>query len=154
MSRQEHIDALLARHWQSLRDLLGDGLLDVPGKQQPSSVGASVMATGIVQTAWVLHYVHDCVPLANVYLAWEPFAEARDGLMLWEAFVTRGAKGASDEEDATIGLDAFCAQLPTPGDADANETQRPLSLAAAAAMWAGWDLQPDALRAACVLVRA
>lgn len=99
-------------------------------------------------------HVHDCVPLADVYLEWEPFAEARDGLMLWEAFVTRGAKGATDEEDATIGLDAFCAQLPTPGDADANETQRPLSLAAAAPMWAGWDLPPDALRAACVLVRA
>jgi hypothetical protein len=119
-----------------------------------SSIGGSVMATGIAQVAWVLRRVHDCAPEADLYLRWEPFASVQEGLFLWEAFVTRGAKGATDEEDATIGLHAFCAQLPAPGDANADETERPLSLVAAAAMWAGWDLPPEVLGAACVLVRA
>jgi hypothetical protein len=119
-----------------------------------SSVGASVLATGMPQIAWVLRYVREHAPEAAVHLDWESFAEAQQGLLLWEAFVTRDAKGATDEEDATIGLNAFCGQLPTPGDANANETEHPLSLVAAAAMWAGWDVPADGLRSACVLVRA
>ena len=75
-------------------------------------------------------------------------------MLLWEAFVTREAKGATDEEDAAIGVNAFCAQLPNPGDANAKETEQPLSLTAAAAMWARWHVPADALRSACVLVRA
>ena len=85
---------------------------------------------------------------------WETFETERQGLLLWEAFVTKQAKGDTHEEDAAIGVAAFCAQLPTPGDANADDTLRPLSLVAAAATWAGWDLPPDALRQACVLVRA
>src|SRR5436309_3273334 len=111
-----------------------------------SNVGASVMATGIVQSAWILRLVHDRLPETELHLRWEPFAEARMGLLIWEAFVTKEAKGKTHEEDATIGLDAFCAQLPTPGDPNGDDTEQPLSLAAAAALWAGWDLPPEALR--------
>lgn len=119
-----------------------------------SSVGASVLATGMPQIAWILRHVREHTPEATVHLDWESFAEAQHGLLLWEAFVTRDAKGATDEEDATIGVNAFCDQLPTPGDANADETEHPLSLVAAAAMWAGCDVPADALRSACVLVRA
>ena len=102
----------------------------------------------------MLRYVREHVPEANVHLDWETFAATQQSLLLWEAFVTREAKGATDEQDATIGLNAFCAQLPTPGDANANETEQPLALAAAAAMWAGWQVPADVLRSAYVLVRA
>lgn len=45
-----------------------------------------------------------------------------------QAFVTKAAKGKSHEEDAAIGIKAFCDQLPTPGDADADDTpRRPVS---------------------------
>jgi hypothetical protein len=119
-----------------------------------SNVGASVLATGLPQIAWILRHLREFVPGAGVYLQWEPFATTQQGLLLWEAFVTREAKGQTDEEDATIGLNAFCAQLPEPGDADANGTEHPLSLAAAAAIWAGWPVPADDLRSPCVLVRA
>ncbi len=119
-----------------------------------SSVGASVMATGIPQLAWLLRHVREHVAEVDLHLQWEQFAAAQRGLLLWESFVTRDAKGKTDEEDATIGLNAFCAQLPTPGDLDASYTEQPLSLAAAAAMWAGWDLPAEDLRSPCVLVRA
>jgi hypothetical protein len=119
-----------------------------------SNVGASVLATGLPQIAWVLREVREHVPDATLHFRWDPFAETHQGLLLWEAFVTRDAKGATDEEDATIGVKAFCAQLPNPGDANAYETEHPWSLAAAAAMWAGWDVPAEALTSACVLVRA
>jgi hypothetical protein len=119
-----------------------------------SSVGASVLATGLPQVAWMLRHVREHLPKARLHFQWEPFAETQQGMLLWEAFVTREAKGATDEEDAAIGVNAFCAKLPNPGDANAKETEQPLSLAAAAAMWARWHVPADALRSACVLVRA
>ena len=119
-----------------------------------SSTGASVLATGLVQVAWLLKRLHEAVPQVPIHFRWEPFEESKAGLLLWEAFVTSDAKGGTDEEDAAIGVEAFCAQLPEPGDADADETERPISFVPALALWAGWDVGPEALRHACVLVRA
>lgn len=120
-----------------------------------SQVGASArMATGLVQMAWLMRLIRQRVPEAELHLDWQSFVQSRQGLLVWEAFVTRHAKGKTHEEDAAIGLEAFCAQLPTPGDSNANETEESLSLAAAAALWAGWDLAPEQLRAPCLLVRA
>lgn len=119
-----------------------------------SGPGGTVMATGLAQVPWLLRGIRELVPAANVHLRWAPFAAQRSGLLLWEAFVSGPAKGKTHEDDARIGMEAFCAQLPTPGDANADETERPFSLAAAAAVWAGWDVSADELRSACVLVRA
>ncbi len=119
-----------------------------------SQVGGSVLATATVQVPWILHYIHAQVPHVEVHLRWESFADARSGLLLWEAFVSGAAKGGTHEADARIGVRAFCNQLPSPGDAIAGETPRPFSLLAAAAIWAGWFLPPDDLRAPCVLIRA
>jgi hypothetical protein len=119
-----------------------------------SPVGSNVLTTGLPQVAWVLVRLREAASDLPAFTRWEPFDDARRGLLLWEAFVTKDAKGGSHEEDAAIGIKAFCDQLPTPGDADGDETPRPLSLVAAAALWAGWPLSPDALQQACVLVRA
>ena len=94
------------------------------------------------------------VPDVGVHVRWDSFAEQRSGLLLWEAFVSGAAKGGTHEEDARSGVQAFCDELPTPGDEIAGETQRPFSLLAAAAVWAGWDLPAEDMRRACVLVRA
>jgi len=123
---------------------------DVDAPAWSSGIGASVMTTGIVQMAWILGEL----PQVELHLRWSDFAQARRGLLLWEAFVTRDAKGDSHEADARIGLEAFCAQLPEVGDESAAETERPFSLAAAAALWAGWNLDPALLHESGVLVRA
>lgn len=127
---------------------------DAGGPAWSSNVGASVMATGIAQSAWLLARVREACPDAVLHLSWESFAEAPGGLLVWEAFVTGEAKGASHEEDASIGVQAFCAQLPTPGDAVAAGVHRPLSLVAATALWGGWPVQAADFHAPCVLVRA
>ena len=113
------------------------------------------MATGLVQLAWVLDRVLDAVPAATIQLDWDRFCADRAGLFLWEAYVNGPDKDAtgSHEADALIGVRAFCDQLPEPGDPRAREIQRPLSLAAAAALWAGWPLDLDQLRAPLLVVR-
>jgi hypothetical protein len=127
---------------------------DVNAPSWSSGPGGAVLATGLAQVPWLMRYIREQVPDAALHLQWTPFAAQRSGLLLWEAFVTGAAKGPTHEEDARIGMEAFCAQLPTPGDANADETERPFSLVAAAALWAGWDLPSRELRSACVLVRA
>jgi hypothetical protein len=119
-----------------------------------SSTGASVLATGIVQVAWTLRTLHRQMPSTPVFLQWEPFAAAQTGLFLWEAFVSRSAKGKTHEEDAAIGLKAFCDQLPVPGEPEGKEIDGAFSPAAALAIWAGWSLPHEELRRPGVVVRA
>jgi hypothetical protein len=127
---------------------------DAPSPSWSSSVGASVLATAMVQIPWTLKFIHERVPDLRVYVQWPLFAEQQDGLLLWEAFVSGIAKGETHEEDARSGVQAFCEQLPNPGDPGATETERPFSLLAAAAIWAGFDLPIEATRDGCLLVRA
>jgi hypothetical protein len=127
---------------------------DAPSPSWSSSVGASVLATAMVQIPWTLRFIHEQVPDLRVHVQWPPFAERHDGLLLWEAFVSGAAKGQTHEEDARSGVQAFCEQLPNPGDPIATETERPFSVVAAAAIWAGFDLPIEDLHGGCLLVRA
>lgn len=127
---------------------------DVGAPAWSSNVGASVMATGLVQAAWLLARLHTTCPEAQLHLRWETFEAARTGLLLWEAFISGTAKGQSHEEDAQIGVRAFCAGLPWPGDPKADDVERPICIAGAAALWAGWKLELECLRSPCVLIRA
>lgn len=108
----------------------------------------------MVQIPWTLRSIHEQVPDLRVHLDWPAFAEQQDGLLLWEAFVSGAAKGETHEDDARSGVQAFCEQLPNPGDPKAAETERPFSLLAAAAIWAGFDLPTEDTRSGCLLVRA
>lgn len=127
---------------------------DAPSPSWSSSVGASVLATAMVQIPWTLRYIHEQVPDLRVQVQWPPFAEQQDGLLLWEAFVSGAAKGDTHEQDARSGVQAFCGQLPNPGDPSAAETENPFSVLAAAAIWAGFDLPIDDMCGGCLLVRA
>jgi hypothetical protein len=127
---------------------------DTEAPSWSSSTGASIMATGIVQAGWVLRRVFEEVPHTPVSLTWESFAQRREGLLVWEAFVTRTAKGETHEDDARIGLEAFCLGLPDPGDPEAMEIPRPLSLAAMVCTWAGWPVPAGEFRRSGVVARA
>jgi hypothetical protein len=127
---------------------------DAPSPSWSSSVGASVLATAMVQIPWTLQFIREQVPDLRVNVHWPPFAEQQDGLLLWEAFVSGAAKGETHEQDARSGVQAFCEQLPDPGDPSAAETERPFSVLAAAAIWAGFDLPTEDMRGGCLLVRA
>lgn len=127
---------------------------DAPSPSWSSNVGASVLATAMVQVPWILRYTHDRVPDLPIHVGWPSFAEQKSGLLLWEAFVSGAAKGETHEEDARSGVQAFCEQLPNPGEASAQATERPFSLLTAATIWAGFDVPPEEMRQASLLIRA
>jgi len=127
---------------------------DAPSPAWSSRPGASALTTAMAQIPWTLRFIREQVPGLPVHVGWPPFAEQQNGLLLWEAFVSGVAKGETDEEDARSGIQAFCEQLPDPGDPSAAETERPFSLLTAAALWAGFDLPIEELRHPCLLIRA
>jgi hypothetical protein len=50
-----------------------------------AGAGSGAMATGLVQAAWILDAIHSRCSDATLHLDWESFADARSGLLLWEA---------------------------------------------------------------------
>lgn len=119
-----------------------------------AGAGSGAMATGLVQAAWILDAIHSRCSDATLHLDWESFADARSGLLLWEAFVTAKAKGQSHVDDARIAVSAFVASLPDPRTISTITAERPLSLAGAVALWSGWLHDPAALHTQSLVVRA
>jgi hypothetical protein len=115
-----------------------------------AGAGAGALTTGLVQVAWVLSELRNRVPAAAVYLDWSSFDAAGSGLLLWEAFVTDRAKGASHIDDATIAALAFREQVSAP---NAVSAERPLSLVGMASLWSGWSTDLSLLRSSCMVVK-
>lgn len=133
--------------WAELgRGRTGDG-----NRPWSAGAGSGVLATGLVQTAWVLRRV---VRLRGTALAttqpdrW--LAGAAD-LLLWEAFVSGPGKPAPGQvsqhaADAAIATETFADRLAQGTLAAGDVTCEPhsaFSLAWAAAMVAGATIEPD-----------
>ena len=119
-----------------------------------AGAGTGALATGLVQTAWVLDAVRALAPVCNLFFEWEHFAKSGCGLFVWEAFVTSQAKGATHFDDAAIAVAAFTKTVRNPPVASAVTAARPLSLIGAAALWCGWLNDRSALHSAPIVIRA
>lgn len=119
-----------------------------------AGAGAGVLATGIVQVAWILSELRSRGPNASPHLDWDQFRNAGSGLFLWEAFVSGGAKKKTHLDDATVAVDGFRDALPDPTHANAITADRPLSLLGAALIWSGWTDDVTFLRLPCLVIRA
>ena len=124
-----------------------------------SSVGATVLATGLAETVWVLSEVSQRIrssshPVPAVYLDWGAFAEAGDGLFLWEAMVTGKDKTGTHKGDALAACEGFRAALPDPVAKTAVKSSGDtMSLVGAAALRAGWSRDLRLLETPCLVVK-
>jgi hypothetical protein len=104
--------------------------------------------------AWLLNELRKRQPEAGIHLDWAAFAESRQGLFLWEAFVTDLAKATTHVGDAGVAVAAFRDALPDPTSANAVTAERPLSLLGTALVWSGWSDDVELLRAPCLVIKA
>ena len=119
-----------------------------------AGAGAGALATGVVQAAWVLRAIRVRCPKTDLHLSWSDLCASEEGLLMWEAFVSAGAKGVTHVDDATIAVAAFSAALPDPTSASAITADRPLSLAGAVGLWSGWLDEPITLHQVPLVIRA
>jgi hypothetical protein len=135
-------------------DMLGSARPGEGNRAWSAGAGTGALATGLVQTAWVLAAIRRRVTDTALHLEWEPFVRAESGLLVWEAFVSAAAKGVSHVDDATIAVETFVRALPDPRAASTITAERPFSLAGAAAIWSGWLDDPHALHTQTLVIRA
>lgn len=121
-----------------------------------AAAGAGSLTTiGLVETVWVLdevkHRVQRDIP---VFLDWNDFRRAGQGLFLWEAFVTVQDKGRSHFEDAKRAVLSFAAAMPDVMGANAISENSVYSLIGAALLGSRWSSELALLRPPCIVVRA
>ena len=121
-----------------------------------AGAGCGALATGIVQTAWILRELRTVVPKAKAFLRWAEFVEAKTGLFLWEAFVTGKAKTTTHEGDAQKAAHAFTAALPDPTTQSSVTPRGPevVSPIGASLVRNGWATDSAMLGQPCLVIRA
>ena len=135
-------------------------------KPWSAGAGASALAAGLTETAWILRETRRGleergVPPPATYLDWEEFTRADAGIFLWEAFVTGKAKGkgegaAEDQHvaDALTACKAFAASLPnSAAESPCEPSDAVRSLIGSAVLWSGWSEDLDVLHGRCVVVK-
>jgi hypothetical protein len=100
---------------------------------------------------WVFERIAKAVPNAKATIGLDRWRE-KNGLFIWEAFVTGAAKRATHGEDARAALEAFDARWP---DLKSDVTAEPaLNLAVAAALAAGLAIDAVEIGEPCIVVAA
>ena len=138
-------------------------------KPWSAGAGASAMAAGLTETAWILREIRRGLrdkgaSLPSTYLDWTGFADADAGVFLWEAFVTGEAKAtivaadaadtSGNAADALIACKEFAARQPNPAaDSDGEPSHSVRSLIGAAVLWSGWSRDLALLGAKCLVVK-
>lgn len=120
--------------------------------------GGTVLPTAIVQAAWILRSVREGSPKSAAFTSWSDFQDAREGLFVWEAFVSHKVKPTGHYEDALAAaheLAALASGGGDPGTASVVSDRRPvLSLIGAALLWAGWTDDLDFLHRSTPVIQA
>lgn len=119
-----------------------------------AGAGTGALATGLVQSAWILAEIRERVKSVPLALDWPTFVHQGRGLFLWEAFVSGSAKQATHVGDATVAVAAFVDALPEPLARNAVQESRVLSLIGAAALWSGLADDAGLLGTPCLVLRA
>jgi len=120
-----------------------------------AGAGSGALATGIVQTVWLLREIRRLAGKREVFLDWVSFAAGGSGLFLWEAFVTKRAKAKTHQDDAKAAVDAFASVMPSPLAANAIRPRGAVfSLLGAALLWSDWVTDPAVILKPCLVIRA
>jgi hypothetical protein len=113
------------------------------------------MATGLAESAWVFRKIRRAAGSPVIpTLAWDRFHNGEANLFVWEAFISGDSKVLSHQGDAEVAARAFLGHYPDIGEASLVKCSSPLSLAATAMNWAGFQMEGEALRMPCVVIGA
>ncbi len=136
--------------------LLGKARIGEGNRAWSAGAGSGALATGLVETCWVLRALHERESDVPAHVDWPSFQRSRRGIFLWEAFVSAKAKAADPTHhgDAAIAVERFFAVLPDPTTADELDAPSPFSLIGAALVWSGWSDDVSLLRRKCLVVKA
>jgi hypothetical protein len=119
-----------------------------------AGAGTGALATGMVQSLWVLRRVKDILGYApRSTFDWDDF-DRTDSVLLWEVFVTSGAKRITHVHDAEAALVSFLTQAGRTENVSAIDESDVMSLIGACAIRAGWNTDIELLWKPCIVIKA
>lgn len=119
-----------------------------------AGAGSGALATGLTETVWILQQIRQGLRSSvPAFLDWNDFQSSKQGLFLWEAFVTGLAKGSSHQADADVAVRAFASALPDIPAANAVQAETVHSLIGAALLRTGWSTDLNLLTKRCVVIK-
>jgi hypothetical protein len=120
-----------------------------------AGAGSGALAIRLTESAWVLSRIHDAVyPEPPLVFSWQEFSNSASGLLVWEAFVSGASKAKTHEGDAMLATESFVSALPDPDSRNLIQEPRIHSLAAAAALRAGWSAAARLIDEPCLVISA
>lgn len=127
------------------------------GERQRSwsaGAGTGALATGMVQSLWVMRRVKDILGYApKPTFDWDEF-EKTNSVFLWEAFVASGAGGTTHIHDAEAALRNFLTLADSTKIISAIAESSVMSLIGACAIRAGWSKDIELMWKPCLVVKA
>ena len=124
-----------------------------------AGAGSGSLAVGLVQLPWILTEVKQRL-LSSVmaYLDWKPFPKRDADLLLWEAFVSGGARGvdpsAAHAEDAAAAVRRFIECINDLNKRNIITENNVYALAGAALLRTGWSTDIELLTKPCLVLKA
>jgi hypothetical protein len=116
-----------------------------------AGAGTGVLATGLVQASWIFRAVYE--QLGAVSVTYGPAELEKSGLLVWEAFVSAKAKGATHIDDARAAVGAFIAAWPDLHRASrVKEDGDVLSLVGATIVWSRICEDDALIRRPCAVI--
>ena len=144
--------------WVPVRDDPKTLTLQRYGEGNPSwasQTAATVLTTGLAQVSWILQKIREKTVNSRAFLDWNSYRTSKDGLFIWEAFVSGEAKADSHIGDAKVGVAAFFKDFPS---LETSITEPPgsqtRSLIGAALLWASWSKDLSLLHQPCTVIKA
>jgi len=143
-------------HW----DAIGKARVGEGNRSWSGGAGATVTTYGLQEVAWTLDQLRRTgnaeTPIFFSPESW--LLSSEPGLLLWEAFVTRTEKGLDHKDDAARACRAFQQLLKRKAWDEARNVKicngaQAFNLAALAAEWAGWQVEPDDYKSELLVVK-
>lgn len=120
-----------------------------------AGAGCGVLATGLVECVWILGKIKEfSTVVIEPTFNFDDFYNGSCNLFVWEAFVSKNAKGSSHEEDAEIAVKTFWEAYPNIPEANAVTAENPYNLVAAALLRTKISENIQLLSESCVVIKS
>jgi len=124
-----------------------------------AGAGCAALATGLTECVWLFERIREKFSeSAQKYIRptfdWTQFISNDANLFIWEAFVSKNAKGASHSDDARIAARTFWAEYPNIVEASAVNEPYVYSLVGAALLRSMLTKKISMLRKPCIVIKS
>lgn len=131
------------------------------GRPWSAGAGASALATGMSEIAWIFEYLKDSECKIKATTDWSRFNKEEFDLFLWEAFISSPngkpksrPNKESHMEDARVAAQTFLKSMKNLEECNAVKTENTYSIISSLLLWSGLSEDIKILHQPCIVIKA